>query len=162
MAALLSDYLRNTIEKEMPNLRAISDSEASISLRNGWTRKQELGHLIDSATNNHVRFVNIAMTDHYAGPSYDPDMWVATHRYSEMLWSAIVEFWYQYNVFLAGLISRIPEARLKSICEVGSSGPVTFEWLIGDYVVHLQHHVDQLLGRDRVTQYPQAKAASRV
>ncbi|MDZ4802407.1 MAG: hypothetical protein SGI92_29965 [Bryobacteraceae bacterium] len=57
---------------------------------------------------------------------------------------------------LAGLIARKPEARLEATCEIGTSGPVTLGFLIEDYVLHMQHHIDQLLGREIITQYPPA------
>lgn len=152
----LSSYLQQTIDKELPVLRALSDAEASVSVRGGWTRKQELGHLIDSATNNHTRFVVIALQDGYKGSSYDPDGWVAMHGYAEMPWSTIVDFWYHYNSILAGLVARIPDSRLETTCEVGSSGTITLGFLIKDYVLHMQHHIDQLLGREVITQYPSA------
>jgi hypothetical protein len=160
MPVHLSQSLQSTIDKELPNLRALSDADASISVRGGWTRKQELGHLIDSATNNHARFVNIALADNYKGASYDPDGWVAMHGYEDMDWSMLVDFWYACNSILAELVERIPDDRLTAICEVGTSGPMTLQFLIGDYVVHMQHHLDQALGKESVTQYPQANTAS--
>jgi hypothetical protein len=160
MPVPLSGLLQQTIDNELPILRALTDTEASLSVRNGWTRKQELGHLIDSATNNHARFVNIALQDGYKGQSYDPDGWVAMHGYADMPWSNIVDFWHNYNSQLAGLLARIPEGRLETICEIGKSGPITLRFLIEDYIVHIQHHIDQLLGREIITQYPQAQAAS--
>lgn len=160
MSLSLSEYLQSTIDKELPNLRAISDAEASVSARNGWTRKQEVGHLIDSATNNHARFVQIALRDGFKGESYDQNGWVALHGYSEMPWSTIVDFWYSYNGIIAKLVANIPEQRLATVCEVGNSGPITLRFLIEDYVVHMQHHIDQALGRANATQYPQVRAAS--
>jgi hypothetical protein len=72
-----------------------------------------------------------------------------------MLWETLTQFWYAYNSLLAELIRHIPEERLEAAGVVGDS-TVTLGFLIEDYVVHLQHHVDQLLGREVITQYPQA------
>lgn len=157
MPTSLSAFLRQTIDKELPVLRALTDAEASRSVRGGWTGKQELGHLIDSATNNHARFVVVTLQDNYKGPGYDQEGWVATHGYADMPWSTIVDFWYSYNSLLAGLVARIPASRLEAICEIGGSGPLTLAFVIEDYVLHMQHHIDQLLGRAKVTQYPGAK-----
>ncbi len=161
MPVPLSEHLQQSIDNELPNLRALADSEASVLLRGAWTRKQELGHLIDSATNNHARFVTIALEDNYKGASYDPDGWVALHGYADMPWTTLVDFWYAYNSLLARVVARIPEERLGTLCEVGKSGPMTLRFLIEDYVLHMQHHIDQLLGRERVTQYPPAMAVGQ-
>jgi len=150
----LSQYLQHTIDRELPHLRALTDEQASHSLRGGWTRKQELGHLIDSAANNHVRFVVATLQKSYQGSTYDPDGWVALHGYSHLPWPTIVDFWYQYNSMLAQLIWNIAEDKLEHQCEIGDSAPISLGFLIEDYVLHMQHHIDQLMGRDIVTKYP--------
>lgn len=139
-------------------MREITDENAAHSLRQGWTRKEELGHLIDSATNNHARFVNITREDHYHCQSYNPDEWVRLQGYAHLPWETIVNVWYGYNSLLAELVRRIPEDRLIAPCEVASGGQMTLRLLIEDYVVHLQHHVDQLMGREVITHYPQMSA----
>jgi hypothetical protein len=57
---------------------------------------------------------------------------------------------------LASLIARIPETRMETQCFVGSAAPVTLAFLIEDYILHMQHHVDHMLKRERVTAYPSA------
>jgi hypothetical protein len=155
----LNEYLQSTLDKELPNLRALTDEDAAVSVRGGWTRKQEIGHLIDSATNNHVRFV-LTLEDDYRGPGYDQNGWVDLHGYQEMPWSTIVDFWYRYNCMLSALVARIPEARLSTLCTVGTTGPVTLRFLIEDYVRHMQHHIDLALGREQVTPYGAASATA--
>ena len=86
------------------------------------------------------------------------EAWVNTHGYAEMPWSTIVDFWYSYNSLLSGLVARIPEARLNDL-QIGSSGPITLRFVIEDYVLHMQHHIDMLLGRSVITQYPGAAIA---
>jgi hypothetical protein len=39
---------------------------------------------------------------------------------------------------------------------IGDSAPVTLRFLIEDYVLHMQHHLDHILRRDNLTQYPGA------
>lgn len=154
MALDLLSSLAQTIERELPNLRGLTDEQASIPRAPGkWSAKQELGHLIDSAANNHIRFVVGALEPQFRGPRYAQDDWVKLHGYSAMQWRAIVDFWFAYNNFLAGLIERIPEARLETECLIGTNRPVTLRFLIDDYVLHMQHHIDQLLHRKIVTQY---------
>jgi len=54
------------------------------------------------------------------------------------------------------LVKRIPESRLETPCVIGGSAPVTLRFLIEDYTLHMQHHLDHLLKREKITQYPGA------
>ncbi len=87
---------------------------------------------------------------------YAQEVWVRLHGYGEMPWEEIVAFWFQYNRLLARLVAAIPLERLETPCTVGGGSAVTLRYLIEDYIVHLQHHIDQLLLREKVTPYPQA------
>lgn len=157
MAVDLSRRLAQTIERELPNIRALSDEQASLARAPGkWCAKEELGHLIDSAANNHIRFVGSALESQFRGPGYAQDEWVSLHGYRTTPWGGIVDFWLAYNSFLTGLIERIPERRLETQCLIGTNEPVTLWFLIDDYILHMQHHIDQLLRRNVVTQYPRA------
>jgi hypothetical protein len=152
----LSPALEQVLRREAPLLRALPEAAAEVRPGGGdtWSPKEELGHLIDSAANNHVRFVRALIESEFRGPSYAQNAWVQVHRYQEMPWAAIVDFWYRYNKFLIGLLSHIPETKLRTACYVGADGGVSLQFLVGDYVLHMQHHVDHLLGREHVTPYP--------
>ena len=153
----LAADLRNRIERELPVLEALTEAAASLlPAAGGWSPKEELGHLIDSAANNHSRFVIAAIGPEMRGPGYAQDAWVQLHGYQEMPWTRIVAFWHAYNTLLCDLIARIPEDRLATVCHVGSYPPATLRFLIEDYGVHLQHHVDHVLSRPFVTPYPPA------
>ena len=140
----------------MPHLKAFSESQALI--RPGgdstWSPKEELGHLIDSAANNHVRFVRALIEPEMRGATYAQNDWVTAHRYQEVAWQEIVDFWFRYNKFMASLIGRVPENKLQTLCFVSSDKPVSLEFLVSDYVLHMRHHLDHLLGRENVTAYP--------
>ncbi|HEY1758902.1 MAG TPA: DinB family protein [Bryobacteraceae bacterium] len=158
MPESLAQALSAAIDHELPALRAISEEEAAAkpAHEGAWSRKQELGHLIDSATNNHVRFVRASLEPEFRGLPYEQDGWVAVHGYAELPWSMLLEFWKNYNQLLAELVARIPEDRLATRCIVGESVPVTLGFLIEDYVAHMQHHLDHILGRAKLTDYPGA------
>lgn len=156
MASELARRLAETIERELSELRSRTDADASVERGPGkWSAKEELGHLIDSASNNHIRFAVGAIEGKYRGPSYAQEEWVRLHGYAEMPWETIVELWFAYNRLLAGLVERIPEERLSADCFIGAKGPLTLEFVIDDYIVHMQHHIDLLLRRQVVTEYPQ-------
>lgn len=159
MSHRMAEDLRLRVEHELSALLALSeDVSATPSRPGGWTPRQELGHLIDSATNNHARFVAGALQGNYTGPTYDADGWVGLHGYSEMAWASLIEFWRQYNLLLARVIARIPDEKLEAPCTIGGGAPATLRFVIEDYILHMQHHLDQLLQRERVTTYPGAAA----
>jgi hypothetical protein len=155
MARELSLLLRQTIERELPNLRAISGER--VTRPGSWSRKQEMGHLIDSAANNHMRFVLASVDGEFRGSGYAQDKWVEAHGYDDLAWQPLVDLWYQYNALLAHLIDRIPEKHLENRCVIGW-GVVNLGFVIEDYVLHMQHHLDHVLSRDPITQYPAAAA----
>jgi len=161
----LSDFLRTTIERELPELRRLSNEAATIrpNGESSWSPKEELGHLIDSAANNHMRFVRGALDGVYRGPGYAQNDWVTIHGYQEMPWDEIVSTWFSYNQLLARVVANVPENRLDADCFIGGKEtPETLAFIIEDYVFHMQHHIDHLLGRELVTVYPsQARARAR-
>ncbi len=152
----LSTSLEQLIQRELPVLRTFpeTDAQAHPSGDGAWSPKEELGHLIDSAANNHVRFARALMEPEFRGPTYAQDDWVRVHRYSDMPWSKIVDFWFQYNSFLVFMLSRVPDDKTGTLCFIGSGEGVTLRFLVEDYVLHMQHHLDHLLGREHVTAYP--------
>ena len=159
MAHRLSALLRQTIDRELPSLRALDESIAQIQPAGpaSWCPKEELGHLIDSASNNHIRFVRAALDGSYRGPGYAQNEWVRIHGYRQMPWEDLVSTWYSYNCLLARLIANIPENKLDADCFIGSAEiPDTLEFVIRDYVLHMQHHIDHLLKRQSITEYPSA------
>ena len=102
MARELSDFLRKTIERELPELGRLKDETAAVrpSGEGSWSPKEELGHLIDSAANNHMRFVRASLDGTYRGPGYAQRDWVSIHGYQKMPWSDIVSTWLTHNRLL--------------------------------------------------------------
>ncbi|HVX65854.1 MAG TPA: DinB family protein [Bryobacteraceae bacterium] len=148
MPRALAARLQETVERETAALARVTDEEAAAKPAvNGWSKKEELGHLIDSATNNHVRFVRASLEPGFRGEGYAQERWVELHGYAAMPWVEIVELWRRYNGLLVELVRRIPEDRLERPCTIGDSAPVTLRFLIEDYVGHMQHHLDHILKR---------------
>ena len=126
-------------------LEEIDSDLANIPWRvGGWTRKQILGHLLDSAANNRQRFVRASIEGFYAGPGYAQDSWVAAHGYTHIPWKTLVEWWHVEHAILMTAVERIPEERLAGLCTVGDDAPVTLRFLIEDYTRHQFHHFEQL------------------
>ena len=136
---------RERISSAYQLLRGVSEEGSQRPLREGgWSRKEILGHLIDSALNNHQRFVRAALDGSYNRPSYEQEGWVAMHGYRTMAWDALLEHWRWQNELLCAVVERIPENRLGGQCRVGEDAPVTLRFLIEDYLAHLGHHVQQI------------------
>ena len=152
----LALLLRTTIERELPLLRTAAPERLEVQPDglHSWSPKQELGHLIDSAANNHQRFVCAALDGEYTGQGYAQNAWVDIHGYQNLPWEQLVEFWFGYNKLLVTLIDNIPLEMLSADCVIGGGNAVSLGFVIEDYVKHMQHHVDHLLGREIVTTYP--------
>src|SRR5512136_1146777 len=113
----LAELLRRAVRNEEPLLRAITDSAAGATPgADRWSKKEELGHLLDSAVNNRVRFVRAALEGRFEGPSYDSRGWVDMGGYGQMPWPELIDVWRAANTSLAVLISRIPEDRCSAEC----------------------------------------------
>ena len=111
----------------------------------GWTRKEVLGHMLDSAANNHQRFVRAALEGRYAGPGYEQNGWVSLHGYRDLPWETLLNWWIAAHQSLARVVARIPEERMETMCAVGDGTPVTLRFLMEDYVAHQRHHLAQIL-----------------
>jgi len=145
----LSEQLLRAVETAEDRLRKIGESEsAEPILPGGWSRKQVLGHLIDSASNNHQRFVRAALQPSLDFPPYDQDGNVRVQAPQEADWRMLVSLWAAYNRYLAHIIARLPAAKLDTVCRIGSEEPVTLDFLAKDYLRHLIHHLNQIGAAD--------------
>jgi hypothetical protein len=115
-----------------------------------WSIQEILGHLVDSAANNHQRFVRAQAGGNLVFPDYAQDTWVRVQGYDGSPWPELVELWRLYNRHLAQVITRIPEAKKAVECRIGEDEPVSLQYLAEDYVVHLKHHLAQIEARSRL------------
>jgi hypothetical protein len=149
--------LRALVERAAPALLALDDT--AVTERPSperWSPKEILGHLVDSAANNHQRFVRAQEQDDLVFPGYEQDAWVRAQRYSEAEWPSLVTLWWMYNTHLARVMADIPDAvRFRphtrhNLDEIGwrpfpSGEPATLDDLMRDYDAHLRHHLAQIL-----------------
>ena len=156
MDAEFLDDFRQTLDRAAERLLAYSDAEASVRPAPGkWSRKEIIGHLLDSASNNHGRFVRAQLQDDLVFPGYDQDAWVRVQRYQERRWADLVDAWRAYNHQIANIMEAAepavlarPRARhnLDEIAWklVPHAEPATLEYFMRDYVGHLKHHLAQV------------------
>lgn len=138
--------LESLIKHSVPRLLAIQEVDSGTSpAPNKWSTKEILGHLVDSASNNHQRFIRAQLGGEIRLPDYDQEAWVHVQSYQTESWEHLVNLWHSYNLHLLHVIRMIPEDRLTSTCFVGNNPPVSLESLIGEYVRHLRHHLHQIL-----------------
>lgn len=125
-------------------LKAIREEEMSHkSSQEKWSKKEIIGHLIDSATNNHHRFIR-AQFEELPAIQYDQDNWNRFGYYQAMESNHLIEFWRLYNLHLTEVMKRIPEELYrKEVLVKGEKHKLDF--LMVDYVAHLEHHLGQVL-----------------
>jgi len=141
----LSDKLVRVVRSAEAILFQVPEAESSKPvLSGGWSRKQVLGHLIDSASNNHQRFVRAALQTALDFPGYDQDGCVRVQAVEEADWTLLVSLWAGYNRYLAHVIAHLPVSKLETLCRIGSDEPVTLRFLAEDYLRHLLHHLGQI------------------
>ena len=108
-----------------------------------WSKKEIIGHLIDSATNNHQRFVR-GQFENIPEISYDQNNWNEFSFYNQIESKQIISFWTIYNKQIIEIIKRIPKENLEKQIKIGNN-ILTLEFLIIDYVAHLEHHLKQII-----------------
>jgi hypothetical protein len=141
----LSAKLSDVTSSAEALLQQVSEAESRHPiLPGGWSRKQLLGHLIDSASNNHQRFVRAALQGSLEFPGYDQQQWVRVQAVEEAPWPVLVALWTSYNRYLSHVVARLPAAQLEAPCRIGSDEPVTLRFLAEDYLRHLLHHLTQI------------------
>ncbi len=155
MAEVIADF-RRVVEQSVPRLLALTDADAGRERDGGgWSAKQIVGHLIDSAANNHRRFVLAQFKDDLQFDGYAGEDWVSAQRYDRADWPHLVELWRGYNLHLAHVMSHTPaEALTKPRAAhsldriawqtVDAARPATLEYLMRDYVGHLKSHLRQI------------------
>jgi hypothetical protein len=142
---------RQTIEIASSRLVEITEEQSGIPRSEGkWSPREIIGHLIDSAANNHQRFVRAQFTDDLVFAGYEHEKW-----------EDLVQLWKLYNRHMVHLVSLIPDetrTRLRGKHNLhliasellSENEPVTLDFFIRDYLDHMKKHLGQILGADVV------------
>lgn len=148
--------LFNVLEINTNLLLKISDKRASQKFSaDKWSRKEILGHLIDSALVNHIRFIRSLSKHDLVFEGYPQDEWVNVQNYNFRNWGELIELWKSVNLHIAELINNIPKEKLLSFSEHHNFNVICFNlvetdkesslnYLVKDYLAHLNHHLNQI------------------
>lgn len=132
------------------NCKAKIDSFGTLMIENGpladtrlapdkWTLKEMVGHLIDSATNNHQRFIRLQLEAVLVFPKYDAEEWKNATRIEAFDYQTLVTLWKTYNFLLLHLIENMNPATLGHVWRRDDKD-ISLEALVHDYFAHLEWH----------------------
>ena len=141
-----SEQLINSINEKIKILLSLTEDKFN-STPTGmiWTRKEVLGHLIDSASNNHHRFIKIQDDEtSFNIIPYTQDDWVKRNNYANQSSDTLITLWYYYNTHLAHAIRNIPEHVFDKKCILKDNSTTDFEFIVSDYIKHLNHHLEEI------------------
>jgi hypothetical protein len=143
--SIIVEFERILDESSKKLLRYSEDEAGKKPVPEKWSKKEILGHLVDSAANNHQRFVRMQIENNLQMPSYEQDQWVAVQHYNTISWNELIRFWETYNYHLLHILWNINPSKLLNTATIGSHAEMTLEFIIEDYVGHLKHHLEQII-----------------
>ncbi|MGA2334084.1 MAG: DinB family protein [Terriglobales bacterium] len=137
--------LRDLLQRVPGRLDRLSNETAgSKPTPSGWSPKEELGHLLDSAANNHQRIVRAQLENNPTMPGYDQNGWVAVHAYQRRDWGELIELWQALNRQLLAAAEAVPAFAWSRTLTVAGSEPLTVQFVFEDYVAHMLHHLQHI------------------
>ena len=146
--------LRTVVNAATPRLLALGDRSAARPAPNKWSPREIIGHLVDSASNNHQRFVRGQLQEDLVFPGYAQDDWVRIGCYADAPWEDLVTLWRAFNLQLARVMEATPEEIRRrprtrhNFTEIGVTEPAheaaCLEHIMVDYVRHVNHHLAQI------------------
>ena len=145
------ERLNYLIEVLPSRVNQLSEEEFTAKSNGKWSKEEILGHLCDSATNNHHRFIRIQFEEQpFVVVAYKQNDWVSIQDYQNIPFDEVIGFWTAINKQIVRVISNIPEEKLSYTCEIGNNKFFTFSELIQDYLRHMDHHLIQIFGTSNV------------
>jgi len=143
-----ANELRKIITDYSLKVSALSEEEFSAKPSpNKWSKKEVLGHLIDSAQNNLRRFICGQYESAPPKIVYDQDYWVKANNYQQTDGKEVIAMWEMINNRIATILDAMPPGSYSKECDTGKNSVSlhSLEWLAVDYVKHLKHHFNQVI-----------------
>lgn len=143
--------LEKIIDEFFLKLNGLTDAESVYKPSpEKWSKKEIIGHLVDSAHNNIRRFI-VAQYEENPSIIYNQDKWVAINNYQHQPLDHVIQLWYIINKQMVSILRNTSDEMAQQTCK--SEAVHTIEWLASDYIKHLLHHLHQLLNLEPVA-YP--------
>jgi hypothetical protein len=144
----IPDDIRRTITEHAALIQQLQEADFGLRPRlNKWSKKEILGHLIDSAQNNLRRFITVQYEMSPPHIVYDQDFWVSANDYNQVSKQDLILLWKLLNEQIARVLEKLPSSNLEKLCNTGKQReelhPVSY--LAADYLTHLRHHLEQLV-----------------
>jgi hypothetical protein len=137
--------LRKLLQNVPDRLEKLSNDRVEAKPKpSTWSPKEELGHLLDSAANNHQRVVRAQFENTPAMPGYEQDRWVAVHSYQRRDWKELIEVWQALNQQLLAAAEAAPDSAWSRTLTICGSEPLTLQFVLEDYVAHMLHHLQHI------------------
>ena len=143
----LASDIETTVNEACHRLRSLPKETIEARPNPGdWSVKEIVGHLVDSASNNHQRFVRLQVADGLVFPDYsqDNDSWVSIQSYQGAHWDNLLDLWRYVNLHLAHVIRTVNEKCIDHIWVVDEDKSITLGELMIDYLRHLNDHLKQI------------------
>lgn len=151
----LASHIEKAVYSACERLSKLSDKEVQRRPNESeWSIKEIIGHLVDSASNNHQRWVRLQIADDLRFPDYqsDNERWVRIQQYNDQAWEALLALWRFFNLHLSTIVRGVDKACLRNRWIINENSTVTLNDLMLDYLDHLNAHLDQI--QKNLTRFP--------
>ena len=142
-----ADKIEQQVNSAADQWRALADTILTFRpSEDAWSTKEIIGHLIDSASNNHQRFIRLQLVEQLTFPDYGQDNihWVRIQSYQNRAWEELLDLWRLYNLQLADIIRSVEPSCLNHFWQLDAEKRITLFDLMADYLRHLEDHLDQI------------------
>ena len=139
----ISDELSDLINNTYNRYKNLNETMTSIQLApDKWTLEEIIGHLIDSASNNHQRFVRLQITSELIFPDYTKDntKWIEIQNYNEMQFADLLLLWLQYNKLICHIIQHVDPVASNHIWKIEDT-QFSLQEIMVDYLRHTKDHI---------------------
>lgn len=140
--------LRALLNEYSSKFHAIPDAEFSAKpLPHKWSKKEVIGHLIDSAQNNLRRFIVGQYEPQPPNIVYDQDFWVNSNGYQNMKKEEVITLWKLINERICDVLTNMPAQNYGKEANTGKTEVKLYslQWLAEDYIRHMKHHFNQVI-----------------
>lgn len=112
-----------------------------------WSKKEILGHLCDSASMNHKRFIErLISKDEIPLELYLQNDWVGLNDYQKSYeLTDVIALWVSLNKRIYNVLNNLSDDKWNLQFTTSTNEKVTLEWLFTDYIDHLKHHLNQII-----------------